>query len=64
MGGGRRLRERQIGPRGRDQGTGAVGQHHRQLQLTAAVAPAQYIQRCACKRMVMAGDRYLIGIAV
>lgn len=45
----RRLREPQVGPRSRYQRTGSVGQHQRQVQLAASMAPAEYIERRSLK---------------
>jgi hypothetical protein len=47
----------QVGPLGRDQRLGAVGQDQRRLQPALAALPAQHLQRLALKRMVAAGDR-------
>lgn len=61
---GRRLRERQVGPRSRYQPTGSVGQHQRQMQLAASMAPAEYIKRRSLKRVAWTNDLYLVGIAI
>jgi hypothetical protein len=55
------LRDGQVGPRGRYQGTGSIGQHQRQMKLAASMAPTEYIERRSFKRMARPNDGYLIG---
>jgi len=58
------LCDRQVGPRGRYQGTGSIGQNQRQMKLAASMAPAKYIERRSLKGMARPNDGYLIGIAI
>src|SRR3974390_1860109 len=58
------LCDRQIGPRGRYQGTRSIGQYKRQMKLAASMAPAKYSERRSLKGMMRPNDGYLIGIAI
>jgi hypothetical protein len=53
----------QVGPRGRYQGAGAIGQYQRQMEFAAPMAPTKYIKRRSRKGMARPNDGYLIGIA-
>jgi len=48
---------REIGPGGRNEGAAAVRQHEHEMQLTAAMGPAQDGQRPPFKGMVRTSDR-------
>jgi hypothetical protein len=54
----------QVGPRGRYQGTGAIGQYQREMELAAPMAPTKYFKRRSREGMARPNDGYLIGIAV
>jgi hypothetical protein len=54
----------QVSPCGRDQRAGSVGQHQRQMKLTAPVAPTKYLERRSREGMARANNGYLIGVAV
>ena len=58
------LCDRQIGPRGRYQGTRSIGQYKRQMKLAASMAPAKYSERRSLKGMMRPNDGYLAGIAI
>jgi hypothetical protein len=60
----RLLCDAQVRPRGRYQRTCSVGQYQRQMQLAAAVAPAQHRERRSLKGMARTNDRHLVGIAI
>jgi hypothetical protein len=54
----------QVGPRRRYQGTGAIGQYQRQMELAAPMAPTKDIKRRSRKGMARPNDGDLIGIAI
>ena len=58
------LCDRQIGPRGRYQGTRSIGQYKRQMKFAASMTPAKHIKRRSLKGMARPNDGYLIGIVV
>ncbi len=58
------LCDRQICPRGRYKGTGAIGQYKRQMKFAASMTPAKHIKRRSLKGMARPNDGYLIGIVV
>jgi hypothetical protein len=54
----------QIRPHGRHERAGSIRQYQRQVQLAAAVNPAEHFERRPLKRVARSNDGYLIGIAI
>ena len=54
----------QIGPDGRDQASGTVGQRDEHLQLPVSMLPSQHLQRLSLKRVARPEHGYPLGVAV